>query len=578
MSLDGIVARALVHELQEIAGARIAKIYQPTEHEIVLHIRGQGFGRKLLLSAHPSMPRLHYTEQPWANPQEPPMFCMLLRKHCEGGIVEAVRQLGAERIVEIDVRHRDELGDLSLKRLVLEIMGRHSNLVLLDPQTGIVHDSIRHVTPAISSYRVVLPGTRYVPPPAQDKLDPLEATAADAKLALETAAAGGSALPGALVEAFTGLSPLLAKEIVYRAGGSEEAVPAVFAALMAEAAAHRYAPSIVLDPSGRTQFHALTLTHVPGERREFVSMNECLEAYYTDKAERDLVRQRTVDLTRLLQNETVKNVKKLEKLRQTLNEAEGADKYRRLGELLTAHLYAMSKGDKQVEVTDYYEEDQPTIRVQLDPLLTPNENAQRYFRKYTKMKNSREVVTEQIDETEREIAYLESVLQGLDTATPADIEEIRAELMEQGYIRARGGRKGDRGKKKNDRPAILCYTSSEGVPIYVGKNNTQNDYVTNRLGQPSDTWLHTKDMPGSHVLIRAAEFGEQTLREAANLAAYYSKGKESSLVPVDYTKIRLVRKPSGAKPGYVIYDGQKTLFITPDEALVRTLPSVVKKA
>lgn len=576
MSLDGIVARALVHELGEIVGARIAKIYQPTENEVVLHIRGQGFGRKLLLSAHPSMPRLHYTEQPWANPQEPPMFCMLLRKHCEGGIIEAVRQLGAERIVEIDVRHRDELGDLSLKRLVLEIMGRHSNLVLLDPATGIVHDSIRHVTPAISSYRVVLPGVKYVAPPAQDKQNPLEATAADVARALSEAA--GSPPAGALVAAFTGLSPLLAKEIAYRAGGREADFPAAFTALMADAAAHRYAPSIVEEPSGRTQFHALPLTHVQGEPRGCDSMHACLETYYIDKAERDLVRQRTVDLTRLLQNETAKNAKKLEKLRQTLEEAEGADKYRRLGELLTAHLYAMSKGDKQVEVTDYYEEDQPTVRVQLDPLLTPNENAQRYFRKYTKMKNSREVVTEQIEETEREIAYLDSVLQGLDTATPADIEEIRAELTEQGYIRARGGRKGDRGKKKNDRPAILCYTSSEGVPIYVGKNNTQNDYVTNRLGQPSDTWLHTKDMPGSHVLIRAVDYGEQTLKEAAMLAAYYSKGKESSLVPVDYTKIRLVRKPSGAKPGFVIYEGQKTLFITPDESLVRNLPSVVKKA
>lgn len=605
MSLDGIVVRALVHELQELAGARIAKIYQPTEHEIVLHIRGQGFSRKLLLSAHPSMPRLHYTEQPWANPQEPPMFCMLLRKHCEGGIIEAVRQLGAERIVEIDVRHRDELGDLSLKRLVLEIMGRHSNLVLLDPQTGIVHDSIRHVTPAISSYRVVLPGSRYVAPPSQDKLNPLETSAADAAQALNEALARGSVLPGALVEIFTGLSPLLAKEIAYRATAREgeaandpevsedrnvpgapsttgvpdvQDVSDVFAALMADAAANRFAPSIIEEPTGRTQFHALPLLHVTGERRRFAGMHECLEAYYTDKAERDLVRQRTVDLTRLLQNETAKNVKKLEKLRQTLDEAEGADKFRRLGELLTAQLYLMNKGDKQVEVTDYYEEDQPKVHVQLDPLLTPNENAQRYFRKYTKMKNSREVVSEQIDETEREIAYLDSVLQGLDTATPADIEEIRAELTEQGYIRARGGRKGDRGKKKNDRPAILCYTSSEGVPIYVGKNNTQNDYVTNRLGQPSDTWLHTKDMPGSHVLIRAAEYGEQTLKEAAMLAAYYSKGKESSLVPVDYTKIRQVRKPSGAKPGFVIYEGQKTLFITPDESLVRNLASVVKKA
>ncbi|MBB6671152.1 Rqc2 family fibronectin-binding protein [Cohnella nanjingensis] len=577
MSLDGIVTRALVHELQAVAGARIHKIYQPTGHELVLHIRGQGFGRKLLLSAHPSLPRIHYTEQPWANPQEPPMFCMLLRKHCEGGVIEAVRQIGLERIVEIDVRHRDELGDLSLKRLVLEIMGRHSNLILLDPATGFVHDSIRHVTPSMSSYRVVMPGCAYVAPPSQSKQSPLEASATDVEAVLRGADADRPDSPAsALVGAYTGVSPLLAKEIVYRAEDDRARVPDAFAAAMADAAAQRYAPEIVEGEDGRSVFHALTLTHATGKRRTFETIHECLETYYADKAERDLVRQRTTDLARWLQNETAKNEKKLEKLAQTLDEASGADRFRKYGELLTAHLHQVGKGEKQIEVIDYYEEDQPALSIPLDPLLTPNENAQRYFRKYTKLKNSRAVVTEQIDATKEELRYLESVAQGLDAATPADIEEIRTELVEQGYIRERGARKGSR-KKKNDRPALLCYTSSEGVPIYVGKNNTQNDYVTNRLGQASDTWLHTKDIPGSHVLIRSADFGEETLREAAMLAAYYSKGRESSLVPVDYTKIRLVRKPNGAKPGFVIYDGQKTLFVTPDEDAVRALPSAVKQ-
>ncbi|MCC3372988.1 NFACT family protein [Cohnella sp. REN36] len=578
MSLDGIVTRALVHELQAVAGARIHKIYQPTDHELVLHIRGQGFGRKLLLSAHPSLPRLHYTEQPWANPQEPPMFCMLLRKHCEGGVIEAVRQVGLERVVEIDVRHRDELGDLSLKRLVLEIMGRHSNLILLDPATGVVHDSIRHVTPSMSSHRIVMPGTAYVAPPSQHKRSPLDASAADVEAALGAADPGRlpGSLSSALVGAFTGISPLLAKEIVHRAEDEAGTIPAAFLDAMADAAAHRYAPSIVETGDGRSVFHALPLTHVPGTHRPFATIHECLETYYADKAERDLVRQRTADLARWLQNETAKNEKKLEKLAETLEEASGADRLRKYGELLTAHLHQVSKGDAAVEVVDYYEEEQPALSIPLDPLLTPNENAQRYFRKYTKLKNSRAIVVDQIEGAKEELRYLDSVAQGLDTATPADIEEIRGELVEQGYIRERGGRKGPR-KKKNDRPALLCYTSSEGIPIYVGKNNTQNDYVTNRLGQPSDTWLHTKDIPGSHVLIRSSAYGEETLREAAMLAAYYSKGRESSLVPVDYTKIRLVRKPNGAKPGFVIYDGQKTLFITPDEAVVRSLPSTVKQ-
>lgn len=639
MSLDGIVTRALVHELQALKGARIHKIYQPTENEIVLHVRGQGFGRKLLLSAHPSLPRIHYTEQPWTNPMEPPMFCMLLRKHCEGGIIEEIRQDGMERIVWIDIRHRDELGDLSIKRLALEIMGRHSNLILLDPASGTILDSIRHVTPAISSYRVVMPGTAYVPPPPQGKSNPLDVVgeaefAAELEKALQgsgggaerkgngsgdrdggVAGSGGGAgsggdagsgggvgsgggagsggeggegggrtdlspkeLAGALVGAFSGVSPLLAKEIVHRAGGEAASLWPAFRGLMAEFAGHRYEPTMIETPDGRTSFSAVRLTHLQGTERSFGTMNECLDVYYGDKAERDLVRQRTTDLARLLANETAKNEKKLEKLRETLLEADEADRFRRLGELLTAHLHQVKRGDASAEVVDYYEEEQPTVAIPLDPLLTPTENAQKYFRKYNKLKNSRAVVTEQIEGAEEEIRYLESVLQGLETATPADIEEIREELTEQGYIRFRGSRKGANGKKrKGDRPAILCYTSSEGVPIYVGKNNTQNDYVTNRLGQPTDTWLHTKDIPGSHVLIRGADFGEATLHEAAMIAAYYSKAKESSGVPVDYTRIRLVRKPSGAKPGFVIYEGQKTLYVTPDEALVRSLPSTVKQ-
>jgi len=581
MSLDGFVTRAIVHELQSLVGARIHKIYQPTEHEVLLHVRGQGVNRKLLLSAHPSMPRLHFTEQTWTNPQEPPMFCMLLRKHCEGGIVEAVRQSGLERVVEFDIRHRDELGDLSIKRLVLEIMGRHSNLILLDPASGTIHDSIHHVTPAISSYRVVLPGAAYVAPPSQHKQDPLNAEKAEFERLLNEspkppAELTRQELANVLLNGYTGFSPLLAKEAVHRAGGDPAKLWDALATLIGDAKQQRYAPASVETDNGKTAFSVFELTHLTGKVQSFATVSECLDAFYKDKAERDLVRQRTTDLTRLLVNESAKNEKKLEKLRETLQEAEEADRYRKLGELLTAHLHAIRKGDASAEVIDYYDEKQPVVSIPLDPQLTPNENAQRYFRKYNKLKNSRAAVAEQIAATEEELRYLASVLQGLETATPSDIEEIREELQEQGYIRQRGAGKGER-KKKQDRPALLCYTSSEGIPIFVGKNNTQNDYVTNRLGQPNDTWLHTKDIPGSHVLIRAAEYGERTLHEAAMLAAYYSKARESSGVPVDYTRIRHVRKPSGAKPGFVIYEGQRTLFVTPDEAAVKRLPCTVKQ-
>ncbi|OXS62331.1 hypothetical protein B1A99_00215 [Cohnella sp. CIP 111063] len=584
MSLDGIVVRALVRELQSCVRARILKIYQPTDNELILHIRGQGAGGKLLLSAHPSMPRLHWTEQVWANPSEPPMFCMLLRKYCEGGVIEAVRQIGLERIVEIDVRHRDELGDASLKRLVIEIMGRHSNIILMDPVTGVVHDGIRHVTPAISSYRVVLPGSAYVSPPEQDKADPLGI--GEAKFAELTSRGGNlpelredssyvDAASKALLGAFTGLSPLISREIAFRAAQRPQGLWAAFRETFDQVARDAYEPNIVVQENGKAAFSALSLTHLNGERQTFPSVHECLESFYRDKASRDLVRQRTTDLNRFLLNEIAKNEKKLVKLQETLDEAAEADKFRRIGELLTAHLYAFQRGDASVDVVDYYEEEQPTRTVALDPLLTPNENAQRYFRKYNKLKNSRDVVTEQIEATNAELAYLASVLQGLESASPDDIGEIRDELIEQGYIRERGVKRGAK-KRKKDRPAVLCYTSSEGVAIYVGKNNTQNDYITNRLASSSDTWLHTKDIPGSHVLIRGGEFGEATLHEAAMLAAYYSKAKSSSSVPVDYTLIRYVRKPNGAKPGFVIYDAQKTLFVTPDESRIQQMPSTVK--
>lgn len=580
MSLDGIVTRALIHELQACVKARIHKIYQPTDNELIMHIRGQGINGKLLLSAHPSMPRIHWTEQPWANPQEPPMFCMLLRKYCEGGVIEAIRQVGLERIVEIDIRHRDELGDSSFKTIVLEIMGRHSNLILLDPVTGIIHDGIRHVTPAISSFRVVLPGSAYVSPPSQDKVNPLQESKADfiAKIVKQTAIGeedAEKAVSSALLNAYTGLSPLLAKEIAFRAAKQQSDPWAAFEQMMQQVSQNTYEPNVVVMEDGKSLFSAVALTHASGEIQTFASMHQCLETFYEEKASRDLVRQRTTDLNRFLVNEMSKNEKKQIKLQDTLQEALEADLIRKSGDLLTSQLHLFKRGDKSVDVVDYYDEEQSVITINLDPLLTPNENAQRYFRKYNKQKNSRAVVTEQMEATETEIKYLASVLQGLETATPNDIAEIREELIEQGYIRERGLKRGMK-KKKKGTPAILCYTSSEGIPIYVGKNNTQNDYVTNRLALSSDTWLHTKDIPGSHVLIRSAEFGETTLHEAAVLAAYYSKARASSSVPVDYTRVRHVRKPNGAKPGFVIYDGQKTLYVTPDEDLVQRMPSSVK--
>ncbi|WNR46566.1 Rqc2 family fibronectin-binding protein [Paenibacillus roseipurpureus] len=584
MALDGLVLHAIVHELQMVVGGRINKIHQPNENDIVLHIRTQRQNVKLLLSANPTYPRVQLTEQVTMNPMDAPMFCMLLRKHCENGVIEVVEQVGMERVLRFQIRHRDELGDLSLKTIIVEIMGRHSNIILLDPATETILDGIQHVTPAISSYRVVMPGSSYVTPPEQDKQNPLEIDAAGFSLALEKPDAneetGQAPNPEMkLVAAFSGLSPLIAKEIVHRSrhghfGDGEAPLWHTFNEVMTDMREHRYEPVIVEATATGKLFFAMTpLTHIEGITKAYPTPSACLEQFYGDKAERDTVKQRVSDLLRFLQNEVNKNVKKLEKLQDTIEDSKEADKYRILGELLTASLHTIKKGDKEVAAINYYDEDQAMITIALDPLLGPAENAQRYFKKYTKLKNSTAIVEEQIAQTHQEIDYLRALLQQLSVASLPDIEEIRDELMEQGYVRDRN--KKQRKKKKKDKPALACYESSEGVPIYVGKNNTQNEYLTNRLASSMDTWLHTKDIPGSHVVIRG-DYSDATLLEAAQLAAYFSQAKNSSQVPVDYTQIKHVHKPNGAKPGFVIYVNQKTLYVTPQEDDIKQLKVTIK--
>ncbi|RKN86640.1 Rqc2 family fibronectin-binding protein [Paenibacillus ginsengarvi] len=585
MSLDGLVTRAIASELAMCEGGRINKINQPSRSDIVLQIRARGQNLKLLLSAGATYPRVHLTEAQYVNPTEAPMFCMLLRKHCEGGVIEKVAQVGLERVLHIDVRQRDEIGDISLKRIVVEIMGRHSNIILLDPASGTILDGIHHVTPAISNYRIVMPGSSYTSPPEQGKANPLEMTEATFMDAVNKPDEAGTLTRQRLVDCFSGVSPLAAREIVFRSGipatalaleTDWSAVWNVFREVMQDVGAGRFTPVIADETgSGKAYFSVIELTHVEGTSSRFDSVSACLESYYGDKAVRDTVKQRASDMIRFLQNERNKNAKKLEKLDETIEEAKGADEYRILGELLTASLHTIRKGDKSIEVINYYDEEQKPLRIELDPLLSPSENAQRYFKKYTKLRNSLEAVNEQIESARKEIIYFDTLLTQLDRAALVDIEGIREELIEQGYLRERGGKKNVK-KKKNDKPVLTCYTSGEGVPIYVGKNNIQNEYLTNRVAQPNDTWLHTKDIPGSHVVIRADKFGEATLHEAAMLAAYYSQAKSSSQVPVDYTLIRHVRKPNGAKPGFVIYERQKTLYMTPDEDAIKTLPVTVK--
>ncbi|MEH7456848.1 NFACT RNA binding domain-containing protein [Bacillus sp. JJ1127] len=567
MAFDGLFTRAITHEIaNSLQTGRISKIYQPSKYEILLHIRANGKNQKLILSAHPTYARVHLTNQSYDSPALPPMFCMLLRKHLEGGFIENIEQIDLERIIQITIRSRNEIGDESLKTLVIEIMGRHSNIILVDAKTNVILDSLKHVSLAVNRHRTVYAGAEYVAPPAQHKINPLQIETEAGFIRPLDFLSGN--MDKQLVGAFMGISPLFAKEVVKKAGlVNENALSAAFFSLQKPLQVHQYTPTMIT-ANGKEFFYLFPLTHLKGDEKAFPSVSELLDRFFFGKAERDRVKQQAHDLERFMHNEKTKNEKKLIKLEKTLQDAGKAGKYQLFGELLTANMYALKKGDNEIEVVNYYDENGGTVKITLDPLKTPSENAQRYFQKYQKAKNSVAIVEEQIEKTNEEILYFDSLLQQMEAASAKDIEEIREELAEEGYIR---NRKAKNAKKKPTKPVLDKYIASDGTEILVGKNNKQNDYLTTKFARRDEIWLHTKDIPGSHVVIRSVEPAEETLLEAAKLAAYYSKAKESSSVPVDFTKIRHVKKPSGAKLGFVTYDNQQTLYVTPDADTVMKL-------
>ncbi|MFZ4450205.1 Rqc2 family fibronectin-binding protein [Salibacterium aidingense] len=568
MSFDGIMTKAVIDECNHtLLNGRITKIKQPYKTDLLLTIRADHRNHQLLLSANPSFSRMHMTNVKVENPKEPPMFCMLLRKHIEGGFIREIRQEGMERIVTLVIEGKNELGDTSIKHLVVEIMGKHSNVLLVEEETNIILDSMKHLSPSVNRYRTILPGRSYVGPPSQNKINPLHA---DTDTVMRKLDMNQGKLDRQLVQAFIGISPQTAQEIIYRAGigaGAQD-IASVFLTMMKDAADEHYAPQIIVQ-KGKEWYSVLDMHHLEGERKEFPSVSDMLDRFHSGKAERDRVKQRAYDLEKLLRNEWQKNKKKIKKLEQTEERANHSLEAQKYGELLTANLHLIQGGEKEIEVIDYYDENAGTITISLDPEKSPSDNAQAFFRQYNKAKTSLEMSRRQIKEAESEMEYLEQLLQQLESAAPSDIEEIREELAEQGYIKKRPekGRK----KKKPTKPVLEKYIASDGTEILVGKNNKQNEYLTGRAANREDTWLHTKEIPGSHVVIRSSSPAEETLFEAANLAAYFSKARDSSSVPVDYTKIKHVRKPNGAKPGFVTYDNQATVFVTPDQDLVLTM-------
>lgn len=586
MPFDGIVVKNVVNELSELLqGGRIEKIFQPEADEIVLNIRAKGRNHKLVMSASASFPRIHITEAAKDNPASPPVFCMLLRKHLSGGRIVDIGFHDYERIVTIQVESMNELGDLSIKKLIIEIMGKHSNIILVNNEDKII-DSIKHIDSEVSSVREVMPARPYLLPPAQDKMSP-------GKLnmdflvhqSIENPSDPGINLEKYLLNNIKGFSPLLCREVCYRSGldnklpvsnlskdGAEQLKKAL-EEITGKIIDNKFTPCIIYgDEAGSSpvDFHCLEI-HQYENVRYLPSISRVLDMFYSLKNKAERLKQKKSGLYKVLNNSIDRCSKKLAIQQEKLREVADREKLKLYGELITSNIYCIPRDSKSVSLLNYYSENNEHVEIPLDENLTPQENAQRYFKQYAKAKSAFTFTKRQLEETLKELEYLESVLLLLENcSTLQEIEEVRQELVEQGYLTA----KRKESAKKHDKVSPpLHFKSSDGLDILVGKNNRQNDLLTMKMASSNDIWLHTRNIPGSHVIIRKLQHDipDSTLLEAAVLAAYYSKAKLSSNVPVDYTTVKNIKKPGGAKPGMVIYENFKTVIVTPDENIAKRL-------
>lgn len=574
MAMDAVAVRALVCELQCLVGGRVDKVHQPERDEIVIHVRTYDESYKLVLSASSSNPRIHLTRHTKKNPANAPLFCMLLRKHIGSGKIIAVEQEGFERIVRISVESYNELGDLTVKHIMVEIMGRYSNIILIDADNTVI-DSARRVDDSISSVRVILPGGEYKLPPAQDKT-PLTEFGNECDIKLDRPVKADKAL----IASVGGISPLTARELVYSVFGTTDvkaaeintnkAAELKLAVLKLAKSVRKgeFSPCIITDrTTGKLmEFSAIDIKQYEGlaDVNKVQSMNEAVEEFYYRRDMHERMRQKSAGITKLLSNNIERISRKLSILERTVRDAQNREEYKVKGDLLTANIYRMSEGMKEIEVENFYEPDCPSVKIALDPSLSPSMNAQRYYKKYNKAKTALIEASKQAQTARADLEYLESTLALVDQAeTVADINAVKDELGALGYISRRTKQIKKRGAEKS-KP--LHFVSSDGFDIYVGKNNTQNDYLTLKFANTSDLWFHTKDIHGSHTIIKLGidkEVPRRTILEAASIAAYYSQARESAQVPVDYTVIKNVKKPNGAKPGMVIYDGYNTVYVKP---------------
>lgn len=576
MSMDGLSLYSAMNELNKrLAGGKIDKIQQTDKEELLLMVRSLGQTYRLLINASAADNRVQLTELKKQAPSEAPMFCMLLRKRIAGGKIVRFEQERLDRVLKISIETYNDLGDLSVFALYCELMGKHSNIILVN-EKGVIVDAIKHVGLGMSSVRFVMPGLEYSAPPAQDKQDPSKASADDFSMAMCMV---GMSIAKALSNAFFGLSPAVAAQLVARytdktectqlSEAEQEELASRLAAFYADIAQGKEKASAVLNALGETEA-VYPFAIAGGGIKLYDSIGEALDSLYINSDRREWAKRHGASSRKVLQNNIERCEKKLALYADALNSGEQMEKCRLYGELLTANLHSLKSGTDTAAVDNYYADPVERIAIPLDRQLTPGENAQRYYKKYQKLKAARDMAIVQREQTLSELNYLEGQLDNLTKCTAEnELSELIEELKEQGYIkRDKGGRK----KMKLAASKPMHFVSSTGADIYVGKNNRQNDELTLRFASPNDIWMHTKNIPGSHVIVKgASEQDTATMTEAALLAAYYSRARGSENVAVDYTPRKYVKKPAGAKPGMVIYTTNKTAYVTPSEEAVAGL-------
>lgn len=581
MALDGAFLYTLGKEIREKAlGSRVDRIYQPSREEVVLLLRGRGFSGKLMMSAGADSPRIHFTTAETENPKSPPMFCMLLRKHLSGAKLAAVRQLGMDRVLYLDFDTKNELGDPITITVAVEIMGRHSNIIIIGPE-GKVLDSIKRIDPEMSGVRPILPGIAYTAPPPQDKLNLFTAGREEGQARILQAK--GRDLSKGLMSAYEGLSSTLCREITLEAvrtvdmdktamtGDQWDRLFFVLGNLKKNLLSGENRYTILYEQGGRPkefsfvdlkQYGSLLLS------RYFDSPSGLLEAFYSERVRMERMKQRSNDLLRMLLSTTDRLTRKLALQREELSQCADREALKEKGDLLSAYLYQLKKGMQSVTVQDFYH-DGRELTIELSPALTPVQNVQKYYKEYRKAATAERMLSELIQKGEQELLYVDSVFDAVSrTSGESELLEIRQELADQGYLKNYK----NKNKLLKAQPP-LKYRSSDGYLIWCGRNNRQNDRLTLRDAKPEDIWFHTQGFAGSHVILVTGgvaldDLPDRTVEEAAMIAAYNSKARSAALVPVDYTQAKNVRKPGGAKPGMVIFDHYFTLYTTPDEGKV----------